>query len=153
MSNAVTSFRVLHNNPFVFGLLFPAFAETLGSKKNGILLTYLVLPFCIHESSRRYLERANARSSIRTLISDRQRVHGLEERIQDLKEMSNKSLQYATNLGAIKIGSDLSITPSDPWPYSVIVEQGAIKAAGRLGTLFSPYDVPTVYRMLGIQKL
>ena len=95
----------------------------------------------------------SGKSSIRTLLADRQRVHGLEERIQDLKEMNNKSLQYATDLEAVKIGPDLSIKPNDPWSDAVIVEQGAIKAAGRLGTLFSPYDVPTVYRMLGIQKL
>ncbi|MES9904591.1 MAG: three component ABC system middle component [Sedimenticola sp.] len=153
MSNAVNSFSVLHNNPFLFGPMFPAFASELGDKKNAILLAYLVLPFCLHSKSRTFLERANVKSSIRTLLSDRERFHGLDERIRDLTEMSNKSLQYAIDVGALLIDSELSIAVGEPWPDTIIVEPGAIKAAKRLGILFSPYDVPTIYRMLGIQKI
>lgn len=153
MSNAVNSFSVLHNNPFLFGPMFPAFASELGEKKNAILLAYLVLPFCLHSKSRTFLERANVKSSIRTLLSDRERFYGLEERIQDLTDMSNKSLQYAIDIGALIIDSELSISVGEPWPDTIIVEPGAIKAAKRLGVLFSPYDVPTIYRMLGIQKI
>jgi hypothetical protein len=133
--------------------MFPAFASELGEKKNAILLAYLVLPFCLHSKSRTFLERANVKSSIRTLLSDRERFYGLEERIQDLTDMSNKSLQYAIDIGALIIDSELSISVGEPWPDTIIVEPGAIKAAKRLGVLFSPYDVPTIYRMLGIQKI
>ena len=153
MSNAVDSFSVLHNNPFLFGPMFPAFASELGAKKNAILLAYLVLPFCLHRKSRTFLVRANVTSSIRTLLSDRERFYGLEERIRDLSEMSNKSLQYAIDVGALLIDSELSIAVGEPWADTIIVESGAIKAAKRLGILFSPYDVPTIYRMLGIQKI
>ncbi len=67
--------------------------------------------------------------------------------------MSNKSLQYAVDVGALLIDSDLGIASGEPWPDTIIIEPGAIKAAKRLGVLFSPYDVPTIYRMLGIQKI
>lgn len=153
MSNAVKSFSVLHNNPFLFGPMFPAFASGLGAKKNAVLLAYLVLPFCLHSKSRIFLERANVKSSIRTMLSDRERFHGLEERIRDLTEMSNKSLQYALDIGALIIDSELSIAVGVPWANTIIVEDGVIKAAKRLGILFSPYDVPTIYRMLGIQNI
>lgn len=153
MSNAVNSFSVLYNNPFLFGPMFPAFASELGPKKNAILLAYLVLPFCLHSKTRTFLERANVKSSIRTLLTDRERLHGLEERIQDLTDLSNKSLQYAIDVGGLRIDSELSLSVGESWPETIIAEPGAIKAAGRLGTLFSPYDVPTIYRMLGIQKI
>ena len=153
MSNAVNSFSVLHNNPFLFGPMFPAFASELGNKKNALLLAYLVLPFCLHSKARTFLERANARSSILTLLSDRERLHGLEERIRDLTELSNKSIQYAIDVGALGLDSELSIVIGEPWPDTIIVEWGAIKAAKRLGMLFAPYDVPTIYRMLGIQRI
>lgn len=153
MSNAVVSFWLLHNNPFLFGPLFPAFASELGSKKSGILLAYLVLPFCLQAKARGFLERANARSSIRTLLSERERFHGLEESIQSCTGMTNKALQYGVDIGALAIREDLSIVVGKPWPEAIIIEASAIKEVKRLGKLFAPYDVPTVYRMLGIQKI
>ena len=44
MSNAIQSFGVLHNNPFIFGPIFQPFFEALGEKPKSILLSYPILP-------------------------------------------------------------------------------------------------------------
>lgn len=153
MSDAVSSFQVLHSNPFVFGPLFPAFASELGIKKNGFLLGYLVLPFCLQVESRGFLERANSASSIRTLSGDSSRLFGLEQRIFDFTALTNESIQYSINVGALSLDEDLALVEAGAWAEELIVEPNLLKAAKRLGKIFAPHDVLTVCRTLGIQRL
>ena len=55
------------------------------------------------------------------------------------------SLQIADDLSVIAIQGDHISTHNCP--------PGTVKAANRLGKLFGPFEIPTIYRTLGISAL
>jgi hypothetical protein len=61
MSNAIESYAVLHNNPFILAPLFREFYSALPQSPKNLLLSYLVLPLVLQPASREFLFRANAR--------------------------------------------------------------------------------------------
>src|ERR1700728_2186022 len=98
MSNAIQSLRVLHNNPFIMAPIFPSFFKSLGEKRNGILLAYLILPLVLPPASRKFLTNAKSTSSLMTLAGKpgmRERLYGLEERIVEYREITNVTIQHA----------------------------------------------------------
>lgn len=163
MSNAIQSFRVLHNNPFIFGPIFRSFFESLGEKSKSILLSYLVLPLVLYPESHSFLVGAISSSSIRTLveaksskgikIEKRSRIYGIEERIVEYRELTNASLQYAVDIGVLKVDEKLSVDVILDWPTNPICSPEQLKAAYKLGRLFKPLDVPTIYQSLGVKRL
>lgn len=163
MSNAIESFGVLHNNPFIFGPIFLSFFESLGEKSKGILLSYLVLPLVLYPESHDFLVMATSKSSMRTLVEaksstkikteKRSRIYGIEERIIEYRELTNESLQYAIDISVLNINKKLSIDIVSNWPTNPICSPEQLKAARNLGRLFKPLDVPTIYRSLGVKKL
>jgi hypothetical protein len=156
MSNAIKSFAVIHNNPFVFGQLFPSFYSSLGKKPKGILLSYLILPLVLYPASQKFLVNAKSTSSLMTMVGKpgkRDRLYGLEERIAEYWELTNTSIQHEIDSGVLSIDEILSVDVnsyrSDNSPYFSDYR----KAANRLGYLFAPFDVPTIYRIFGVKKL
>lgn len=153
MSDSVHHLRVLHNNPFIFAPAFVAFFEALGEKDRSLLLGYLVLPMSLHQLSRKFLNKANSRSSIRTMLQDRGHIHGLDERVIRYREMSNTTIQYLLDTGGISVHSQIVVAVSDQQAVDGPSPEGVVKAARRLGAFFQPYDVPTVFRRLGVMSL
>lgn len=153
MSDPIQLLGVLHNNPFLFAPAFVSFFQALGEKERSFLLGYLVLPMTLHQPSRKFLRNANSRSSLRTMLQDREHVYGLDERVARYRESTNTTIQYLLGAGAISIQSDFAATVADPQEVDGPAPEGVIKAAGRLGRFFEPYDVPTVFRMLGVMSL
>jgi len=155
MSNAIQSFGVLHNNPFIFGPIFLSFFESLGEKSKSILLSYLVLPLVLYPESHSFLVEANSRSSMRTMvkIEKRSRIYGIEERIVEYRELTNTSLQYAVDIGVLNVDEKLSVCVISNWPTTPICSPEQLKAARNLGRLFKPLDIPTIYRNLGVKRL
>lgn len=153
MSNAIQSFGVIHNNPFILAPLFPAFYGSFPAKPNSVLLSYLVLPLVLYPVSKKFLVNAISRSSVRTLVSDRERLFGLAERIGDYRELTSICLQYAIDVGSIVVGDDLSVGVIAGQLLEGACPGGSAKAANHLGQLFAPFDIPTIYRMLGVKKL
>jgi len=162
MSNAIQSFAVIHNNPFIFGPLFPSFYASLGEKQNSVLLSYLVLPLVLYPASQKFLMNAKSTSSIMTLIgkSDkRDRLYGLEERIAEYREITNISMQYEIDIGVVITDENLSINvntsrSNNPrFINNTLYFSDYRKSASKLGYLFAPFDVPTIYRLLGVKNL
>lgn len=153
MSNAIQSFGVIHNNPFILAPLFPAFYGSLPAKPKSLLLSYLVLPLVLYPISRKFLVNANSRSSVRTLINDRERLFGLGERLVDYRELTNTCIQHLIDGGSVLVGDDLSISVFASHHSDGFCPHDTDKAARRLGVLFAPFDIPTIYRMLGVKKL
>lgn len=153
MSNAIQHFGIIYNNPFVLGPVFPSFFKSLGKKPKGFLLSYLVLPLVLYPSSRTFLLRSRSTSTIRTLMSKRERIYGLNERIAEYWGLTNKSFQHAVDIGILEIDETLSVNVVSDFPLDTMFVPDPITAAGRLGLLFNPFDVPTVYRMLGVKKI
>lgn len=153
MGDPIHHLRVLHNNPFIFSSAIVAFFGSLGEKEQALLLGYLVLPITLHLPSRMYLGKARSTSSLRTMLQDRSRLHGLDERVARYREMSNATLQYQLSTGGISVNDQLVVTIAEQQSTDGPAPEGMIKAARQLGNFFSPYDVPTVFRMLGVMSL
>ena len=153
MSNAIQNFGVLHNNPFIFGPLFQPFFESLGEKPKGFLLSYLVLPLVLYPESRTFLVRARTTSSFRTLTGKREQIYGLDERIAEYRRMTNTTIQHAVDIGVLRVGENLSVDVVSKWPANPMCLPDQLKAASQLGRIFAPFDVPTIYRMIGVKKL
>lgn len=167
MSNAIQSFGALYNNPFIFMPIFLSFYDSLGEKPRSILLSYLVLPLVLYPESHSFLVKAIPRSSMKTLveansrnskekmekIDKRSRIYGIEERIVGYRDLTNASLQYAVDVSILDIDEDLSVEVTSDWHTTPICSPEQLKAAYNLGRLFKPYDVPTIYRNLGVKRL
>lgn len=153
MSSAIQSFEVIHHNPFTLSPLFPAFYRSLPVKPKSLLLSYLVLPMVLYPHSRRFLVGATSRSSMRTLISNRERLYGLAERIYEYRALTNTCIQQVIDVNLIAIADDLSVTAIHGHAPEGSSPDDMIKAAERFGELLAPFDIPTIYRMLGIKRL
>lgn len=156
MSNAIQSLGALHNNPFIFAPLFSPFYKSLGEKPKSVLLSYLVLPFVLYPESRTFLVRATKRSSLRTLMGkrgERERIYGLDERIAEYRWLTNTSFQHTVDMGVLQIRETLSVDVVSDWSTDPMCSPEQLKAAHRLGLLFAPFDVPTIYRTIGVKKL
>ena len=154
MSKAIQYLGTLYNNPFIFGHALHAFYKGLSEKNNGVLLSYLVLPLTLYPASQRYLiQRQNPNSCLRILAREHNRIFGLQERIQEYREITNTTLQYAINIGTLKMNEYMSVEILSEWPDSFISPPNAGKAAERLGGFMANFDVPTIYRMLGVKEL
>lgn len=156
MSNAIQSFGVLYNNPFILSPVFPAFFKSLGEKPNGILLSYLVLPLVLPPASRKFLTNARSTSSLMTLAGKpgmRERLYGLGERIIEYRELTSVAIQHAIDTQALAIADTFSLRVVSAVQNNSLCPPNAFKSADRLGVLCAPFDVPTIYRMLGIKKI
>lgn len=153
MSTAIESYAALHYNPFLLAPLIESFYKNLTARPNDILLAYLVLPLTLHSSSRTFLKKARSTSSLRTLCSDKTRLHGLPDRVQDYRLLTQHCLQLSIDTGGIikdddnsikflKISLDLSVCPID-----------TVNAAESLGRIFGDYEIAAIYRYLGVKKL
>ena len=83
----------------------------------------------------------------------RERLYGLDQRIAEYLRLTNATVQYATDMDILQITEDLSVNIITDWPTEPICPPEALKAASRLGKLFSPFDIPTIYRMIGVKRL
>ena len=153
MGDPIHHLRVLHNNPFIFSSPIVAFFSSLGEKEQALLLGYLVLPITLHLPSRKYLGKVRSSSNLRTMLQDRCRLHGLDERVARYREMSNTTFQFLLSSGGISVSRQLVVTVNEHQPMDAPTPEGVIKAARQLGSFFRPYDVPTVFRMLGVMSL
>lgn len=83
----------------------------------------------------------------------RDRLYGLDERISEYRKLTNISFQHATDMGMLRIDEDLSVDVDSHWFSGTLCSPHHIKAASKLGVLFRPFDVPTIYRMIGVKKI
>lgn len=153
MSNAIRSFTVIHNNPFILAPLLELFYAALPKRPKNILLSYLVLPLVLFPPSQSFLAGARANSSIRTMVKGRERLYGLCERVEEYKALTNLCIQHAVDSGSIAIEEDLSVLTIIPRLDASLCPRASAKAASKLGILFAPYEIQTIYRSLGVKAL
>lgn len=152
MTTAIEHLAVLHNNPFIFAPVLAEFFSEFREAKRSMLLAYLVLPLVLPEEPRKYLRTARIDSSLRILLKERARIHGLAARIQQYRRITDNTLQYLVDATAIDISQDLSVAVTGLVPGGMAPD-GAEIAARNLAKLCRPYDVQTIYRMLGVKSL
>jgi hypothetical protein len=153
MTSAIDHLYELHSNPFLFSNALYAFFETLGEKEHSVLLAYLVLPIALNSENGKALGKARRTSNLRTFVSKQGRLSALPGRIEDCREVTNATLRYLFSLKAIKASGDMLVVE----PGIILPDEtsppGLVLAASVLGRFFKEYQVPAVYRMLGIMAL
>ncbi|MBI4849436.1 MAG: hypothetical protein HY808_12825 [Nitrospirae bacterium] len=83
----------------------------------------------------------------------RDRLYGLDERIAEYRDLTNASFQHEIDIGTLLVSENLSVDVASKWPSDPPCSSDYHKASRRLGLLFAPFDVPTVYRMIGVKRL
>jgi hypothetical protein len=152
-ANAIQHYVTLARSPLLMVPVIESFFQELRPSEKNILLGYLVLPMVLYPPSREFLKNARATSSIRTLCSDRSRLAGLPQRVNELRLTSSLAMQNSIDSGRLILDSDLTLGFGEHLINSSNGMQVEAKAAKRLASMFEPYDVPTVYRLLGVNKL
>ena len=143
----------------MFSPLFVEFYSNIPQTEKNILLSYLVLPLTLYRPSQVAIKnsQAGSRSTIYSIFSERkteERVFGLEERIKSYKSLTNDSLQYAISSNMLFLNDDLSISIKNPKAANKkLCQKDALTAAKKLGILFSQYDIPTCYGILGVKEI
>jgi hypothetical protein len=160
MSSGIENFGILYNNAFRVAPVLINFFSALGPISRGYLLSYLALPLVFHPASQAFLVHANSRSSVVTFAKRKEGLYGLPDRISSYKQLTCTSVQYLHDLNVIHIDKSLAVfvlkseSPGlDKLTESNLVPPHVMKAAARLGKLFSALDVPTSFRFMGIRQL
>jgi hypothetical protein len=153
MANAIDSYGTLYFSPFVLAPLITRFYEKSAPQPHNVLLTYLVLPMVLYPSSRGFLKNAKRTSTLWTFCKERERLYGLANRVQEYRELSSKCLQLAIDSRTLRIESDLSVSFVDEQVNSVACQKDTLTAAKNLAAILSPFDIPTVFRSLGVKRL
>jgi hypothetical protein len=155
MSKTVDSLYILYNTPFLLsGVIVEFFNNYTTAQKNDILLSYLVLPLALYESSKKGLQRANKQRTIRTFIKDPERLYGLADRLEEYKRTTNLALQYALDQHYLYINESLSVVVNQEIRPEINPGlKPGLTAAANLAKMLNDIDVVSVYRQLGIKRL
>ncbi|MDB5122818.1 MAG: hypothetical protein JWP94_947 [Mucilaginibacter sp.] len=155
MSKSVDSFYALYNNPFLLsGIVVEFYKHYSFKQQNDILLSYLILPLTLYESSKAGLQRANKQRSIRTFVKEPERLFGLAERLKEYKKMTNLTMQFAIDQRYLLIDEVLSVKVDSS--NEITMNPGLkphLTAAANLAKMLNAVDVISVYRQFGIKRI
>jgi hypothetical protein len=151
--NAIEYYVTLTHSPLILTPIIDHFFKALKPFEKNILLGYLVLPIVLHPASQSFLSGANSRSSVRTFCSDRIRLAGLPQRIADWRKTSGLAMQNSIDCERLILHENLSIEFKQRQPEITTRMLLETNAAKRLASIFEPYDIPTIYRLLGVNVL
>ncbi|MRW88427.1 hypothetical protein GJ699_00315 [Duganella sp. FT80W] len=153
MSDPIRHLDILNNNPFIFAPAIFEFFKALGKREHSLLLAYLVLPISLPVKRRLYLKRDLDASNLRTMAERKDLLHGLQDSIGDYKGVTNATLQYLASSGCIEILRDEVIVRGALVGLDAPSPPGLEKATVTLARFFNEYDVPTIFRMVGVLSL
>lgn len=152
MSDPIVHLYTLHNNPFLFATTLHAFYDCLAPRKHSVLLAYLVLPVVLEQKNRDFLQKARSSSNLRTMLTHRELLTAIPQRVEDYRQLSVDTLRYLVSAGQLQLrGTTVLAGPTAP--DDPISPPGAVAAARKLAKFFEPFEVPTIYRLLGVMQL
>lgn len=155
MSRMIDSIYRVNNNPFIFAPLVMEFYKFTESRPKDILLSYLILPLVLYETSKNSLNYSNTNSSISTFSRKKENLYGLGSRLNKYKDVTNKCIQYLIDNKYLYLDENLSvkIINSDKKLYCVTSLRSELKSSGKLNKVFKDYSVVEIYKLLGIKEL
>ncbi|CAG0937992.1 hypothetical protein BROC_00067 [Candidatus Brocadiaceae bacterium] len=159
MSKAIDNIYALINNPFVLVDYIIEFYKNYRNHQNkDILLSYLILPLILYEPSRIKLKTSKSSSSLYSFLKTQEVIAGLPERVEEFKPLTNICLQIAFDSGLLTLTEDLSvdcIAISGSSNITCDNEEHEIlhKCSANLVKIFKSWDVPAIYRLLGVKTL
>ena len=124
MSKAIQNLDILYNNPFVLAPVIVSFYEKYeGKQQKDMFISYLILPIVLYEYSKiilktkkkelstfiNYVQKEDIKNN-KIEIKRNDKLYGLPSRVDEFKELTNLSLQYAFDAGSLRLNNDLSIT-------------------------------------------
>lgn len=151
--NAIQHYVTLTRSPLLLSPIIETFFKEVKPVGKNILMGYLVLPIVLYPPSRDFLRKANARSSVRSFCADRRRLAGLQQRVVELRAVTNVAIQNGIDCDRLILRSDLSLEYAEQKINPIPIMPDETRAAKRLASIFEPYDVPTIYRLLGVTNL
>jgi len=124
-------------------------------QEKELLLSYLILPFTLYETSCQALQTTTSKRSIRSFIKEANRLYGLQSRIQEFKTLTNQCLQLAIDEGYIKIkpGLIVEITQSGRTVEKNNTIEKHILASANLAKMLKGGELVSIFRQLGIKEL
>lgn len=144
----------LYNNIFAYTPLLHSFYEEYIGQDKDILLSYLILPLVLNETSRNKLVKLTARSSLFTFCKYEECIIGLPERIKQYKAVTNDCIQYGVDRGLFTVSDSLHIEVLKlENSENFIVDNDKMKAAKKIAMILKSFDIPTIYRNLGVAEL
>jgi hypothetical protein len=154
VNDPISHLNALANNPFIFATSMLDFYAKLGLKRHSLLLAYLVLPIALQGGRRKFLTNAKSTSNLRTMSGTNGVFNGLPELVEDYKAITNATLQYLISAGAIRIDDDAVVVVERALEgHDSPAPKGLEKATAALARFFIPYEVPMVFRMVGVFSL
>lgn len=152
MSDPIDHLYTLHTNPFLFASTLRGFFEHLKPRQHSVLLAYLVLPIVLEQKNRDFLEKARRTSNLRTMLTHRELLTAIPQRLEDYRQVTNDTLRYLVSAELLTMDG----TQARLGPYNAVdpvAPPGAVVAAAKLAEFFKPFDVPAIYRLLGVMQL
>ena len=151
--NAIQHYVTLTRSPLLLSPIIESFFQEIRPFGKNLLMGYLVLPIVLYPPSQHFLCNANSRSSVRSFCADRSRLAGLPQRVAELRTTTSLAVQNAIDCDRLILNSDLSLEYAEQQNIANRGMLNEIKAAKRLASILEPYDVPTIYRLLGVTNL
>lgn|SRR5574344_2574943 len=145
----IDHYDILFHNPVIVSEILEHFFAVLGKKEKSILLAYLVLPISMSQYSNLFLRNSKPNSSLLTFLKKNDRLIGLSERIYTYWQHTSLGLQYALAKASLRIDDDLAVVKDNGF----VLTRKKEKEAEALARFFQPYDVVSIYRMLGVKSL
>ncbi|EJG0913583.1 TPA: hypothetical protein KDY48_004638 [Vibrio parahaemolyticus] len=153
MASAVEHIEVFHQNSYILSPILENFFKHTESREKDILLSYLLFPLILYPESREKLKYANKNSSIYTLFSNQELLYGINDRVRDFKNNTNKCLLVLEQNGSIEITNSMSVNYKSSNLDSSLCDKDSLRAAKNLAILFNSHEIVEIYRKLGIKKL
>lgn len=153
MNNVIEHTYTLYNNPFVLTQIILSFYKGYRGTENDILLSYLVLPLTLHQSSCDNIASSKVTSRIIKLTDNKDSMAGLSERIKEFKNITNLCIQHAVDNKLIEIDENMQVKVIRNLHATNPELQPSIKAANKLKNIFGSWDVVSIYKFIGIKQL
>lgn len=153
MTSLVDALYQVKYNPFKYGEFLASFYSELTNVEHDLLLSQLVIPLSSHHLFFRKLSNAKMSntkntSTIWTIFNDRKLLYDLQERLDEFKTMTDRSLQYCLVNDWLEIDAQaLSVSPC----RTSEVKFKKQKSAANLGRLFSNLSVIEIYAFFGVR--
>ncbi|HBP5580928.1 hypothetical protein CW310_07700 [Pseudomonas citronellolis] len=145
--------HTLHRSPLILAPILHSFYLNVHEAPRNILLSYLVLPFVLHQPTSAYLYRITDRNSLRTMCSEKSRVAGIHKRIILLRQATNQALFSLINSEHLRIDDELTVQPVRKNIYCPDGIRPQLVSARNLARLFEDSDAPQIYKLLGMTQL
>jgi len=105
--------ELLMKNPYSGSEIITHFASGFGEKEIPLHLFYLVLPLVLYKPSRQVFSNINHNNHLSLILKDNREIAAnFQNRISEMKELTNLSLIVATNRNWIQIDTNVTLINS-----------------------------------------